>query len=164
MLENRPHLKLKNNATSFSDIFQSKQNWACYVVFVKTDDAPTMPGYRTPFSFSLCISFKSSPKQQFSAGLWLYTCTKVLAGCQSRSSIFLCWPITGLEKCTERKERERIDIMKTLYFVERLQQAECLFMKFRSSSICLKRSGRLSFELRWSSICLKNGYCLYFTL
>ena len=37
-------LKLKNNATSFSDIFQSEPNWASYGVFVKTDDAPTMLG------------------------------------------------------------------------------------------------------------------------
>ena len=61
MLENRPHLKLKNNATSFSDIFQSEQNWASYGVFVKSDDAHTMPGCRTPFSFCLCISFKLNP-------------------------------------------------------------------------------------------------------
>ena len=59
MLENRPPLKLKNNATSFSDIFQSEQNWASYGVFFKTDDAPTMLGYRTPFSFCL-YTFLSS--------------------------------------------------------------------------------------------------------
>ena len=61
MLENRPSLKLKNNATSFSGIFQSEQNWASYGVFVKTDDARTMLGCRTPFSFGLCISLKLSP-------------------------------------------------------------------------------------------------------
>ena len=51
--------KLKNNATSFSDIFQSEHNWVSYGVFVKTgDDACTMLGCRTPFSFCLCISWK----------------------------------------------------------------------------------------------------------
>ena len=44
MLENRPHLKLKNNAISFFDIFQSEQNWASYIVFVKTGAARTMLG------------------------------------------------------------------------------------------------------------------------
>ena len=34
MLENRPILKFKNIATSFSDIFQSEQNWATHAVFV----------------------------------------------------------------------------------------------------------------------------------
>ena len=69
MLENRP-LKLKNNANSFSDIFHSElnSNWASHVVFVKTDDARTMPGCRTPFSFSLVylLCVKSSPKPLFS--------------------------------------------------------------------------------------------------
>ena len=60
MLENRPSLKLKNNATSFSGIFQSEQNWASYGVFVKTDDTRTMLGCRTPFSFCLYTTFLSS--------------------------------------------------------------------------------------------------------
>ena len=53
-------LKVKNNATSFSDIFQSEQNWASYGVFSKTDDARTMLGCRTPFSFCLYTTFLSS--------------------------------------------------------------------------------------------------------
>ena len=77
MLENRPHLKLKNNATSFSDISQSEQNWASYGVFVKSDDARTMPGCRTPFSFCLCISFKLSP------ALNLYLQHKLPTNCSS---------------------------------------------------------------------------------
>ena len=61
MLENRPSLKLKkNNATSFSGIFQSEQNWASYDVFVKTDDTRTMLGCRTPFSFCLYTTYLSS--------------------------------------------------------------------------------------------------------
>ena len=35
--------------------------WASYGVFVKTDDARTMLGCRTPFSFGLCIPLKLSP-------------------------------------------------------------------------------------------------------
>ena len=77
MLENRPHLKFKNNATSFSDIFRSEQNWASYGVFVKTDDARTMLGCRTPFSFCLCISFKLSP------ALNLYLQHKLPTNCSS---------------------------------------------------------------------------------
>jgi len=83
MLENWPPLELKNNATS--DIFQSELNWASYVIFVKTDDARTMPGCRTPFSFSLVylLCVKSSPKPLFvylrgehclNAGRTLSTC------------------------------------------------------------------------------------------
>ena len=85
MLENRPPLELKNNATFFSDISQSELNWASYVVFVKTDDARTMPRCRTPFSFSLVylLCVKSSPKPLFvyfrgehclNAGRTLSTC------------------------------------------------------------------------------------------
>ena len=53
----RPPLKLKNNATSFSDIFQSELNWVSYGIFIKT---PTMLGCRTPFSFCLYTTFLSS--------------------------------------------------------------------------------------------------------
>ena len=44
MLENRPLLKFKNNATSFSDIFQSEQNWATHGVFVDICAARIMLG------------------------------------------------------------------------------------------------------------------------
>ena len=60
ILENRPPLELKNNATSFSDIFQSEPNRASYGVFVKTVDASKMLGCRTPFSFCLYTTFLSS--------------------------------------------------------------------------------------------------------
>ena len=44
-LENRVPLKLKNNVTSFSEIFWSELNWATYSVFVETGGtARTMPG------------------------------------------------------------------------------------------------------------------------
>ena len=44
MLENRPLLKFKIIATSFSDIFQSKLNWATYGVFVDICAARIMLG------------------------------------------------------------------------------------------------------------------------
>ena len=44
MLENRPLLKFKNIATSFSDIFQFEQNWATHGVFVDICAARIMLG------------------------------------------------------------------------------------------------------------------------
>ena len=44
MLENRVPLKLKNNVTSFSEIFWSELNWVTYSGFVETVTARTMPG------------------------------------------------------------------------------------------------------------------------
>ena len=50
MLENRPPLKWKNNATSFCDIFQSEPNWVSYGNAWMQD----------PFSFCLNTTFLSS--------------------------------------------------------------------------------------------------------
>ena len=60
MLENRPLLKFKNNATSFSDIFKSEQNWATYGVFVDIYAARIMLGPSVMVS-KKAASFKLIP-------------------------------------------------------------------------------------------------------
>ena len=53
MLEN-----IENNASSFSDIFQSEQNWATYGVFVDICAARIMLG---PIVSKKAVSFKLIP-------------------------------------------------------------------------------------------------------